>query len=92
MSLYVFDTSIVSLILRRDPAVLKRLSEILMPDNHILGCPLVWHELRRGLLAKDAKGQMKRFEDLFATLLLHLILISGYFFLQRASASLRRMR
>jgi predicted nucleic acid-binding protein len=35
--------------------------------NIVLGCPMVWHEVRRGLLARDAKAQMALFENLFAT-------------------------
>lgn len=67
MTAYVLDTNIMSLALRPDPKVYARFNQILNPDNVILGCPTVWYELRRGLLARDAKGQMQRFEALFAT-------------------------
>jgi tRNA(fMet)-specific endonuclease VapC len=66
MTLYVLDTNIVSLVLRRDPTVLAQFKQVLTPENVILGCPVVWYELRRGLLAKDAKQQLKRFESLFS--------------------------
>jgi hypothetical protein len=46
MAFYVFDTNTVSLILRRHPTVLGQLDHALTPDNLIIGCPLVWYELR----------------------------------------------
>ena len=67
MTRYVLDTNTVSLILRRDPIILRHLAVILTPDNVVLGCPVVWYEVQRGLLAKDARVQMQRFEKLFAT-------------------------
>jgi tRNA(fMet)-specific endonuclease VapC len=66
MTHYVLDTNIISLILRDDPRVRQRFEQILTPEHLILGCPVVWYELRRGLLAKDAKNQMQRFEALFS--------------------------
>ncbi len=67
MTFYVLDTNIVSLILRRDAPTLKRFEAILVPDNLIIACPLVWYEVRRGLLKRDAQRQMRRFLELFAT-------------------------
>ena len=66
MTSYVLDTNIISLILREHPAVTARMNAISM-GNIVLGCPMVWHEVRRGLLARDAKAQMALFENLFAT-------------------------
>jgi predicted nucleic acid-binding protein len=37
------------------------------PDDVIIGCPVVWHEVRRGLLAKGAHSQIVRFKRLFDT-------------------------
>jgi tRNA(fMet)-specific endonuclease VapC len=71
MSNLVLDTNIVSLIIRSDPKVLSRFNSILNLQNVILGCPAVWYELRRGLLARDAKNQMKRFEALYAGFIWH---------------------
>lgn len=65
MTAYILDTNTISLILRQSPAVLRRFEEVLIPANTILGCPLVWYEIRRGLLARDATSQIKRFDDLF---------------------------
>jgi predicted nucleic acid-binding protein len=66
MSRYVFDTNIVSLLLRRDNDVLEAMKTKVLPSDEIIGCPIVWFEVHRGLMAKDAKGQLKRFEQLFA--------------------------
>ncbi|MBL8161907.1 MAG: PIN domain-containing protein [Anaerolineae bacterium] len=67
MTGYVLDTNILSLILRRNANLDARLKAIIRPENIIWGCPIVWYELRRGLLANDAKMQMRLFEELFAT-------------------------
>lgn len=66
MTLYVFDTNIVSLILRRDSVVLNKFQAILQPDTLILGCPIVWYEIRRGLITVNATAKLRRFEMLFA--------------------------
>jgi len=34
-------------------------------EDSVLGCPIVWYEARRGLLANDSKGQMQRLIILF---------------------------
>lgn len=67
MTVYVLDTNIISLLLRQNTAILMNFRQILSADHIVLACPMVWYELRRGLLAQDAKGQMQRLEALFAT-------------------------
>lgn len=67
MKRYVFDTNVVSLLLRRDKNIIETMKTKLQPSDEIIGCPVVWFEVKRGLLAKDAAGQLKRFEQLFAT-------------------------
>lgn len=69
MTVYVLDTNILSLVLRGDPTVMGRFTEAVEPDNTFIGCPLVWFEIRRGLLRRDAKRQLTRFEALFSTFL-----------------------
>ncbi len=66
MSVYVLDTNMVSLVLRRDPNVTTQFQEALRANATLIGCPMVWYEVRRGLLAKDAKKQMQMFEAMFA--------------------------
>ena len=67
MTLYVLDTNIISLLLRQNTAIMMSFRQIVSADHIVLACPMVWYELRRGLLAQDAKGQMQRLEALFAT-------------------------
>jgi tRNA(fMet)-specific endonuclease VapC len=66
MTVYVLDTNIVSLILRQNPAVVQRFNGAATSTNHFLGCPMVWYEARRGLLAKDAKLQMHHLSQMFS--------------------------
>lgn len=66
MNRYVFDTNIVSGIMRQDQQIINRMRSIAAPGDIVYGCPVVWFEVRRGLLAKDAKLQMRIFESLFA--------------------------
>jgi len=66
MTIYVLDTNVVSFIVKEHPLVTHRYELLARPENKFLGCPLVWFEVRRGLIAKDAKNQMLRFEIIFA--------------------------
>ncbi len=65
MTAFVLDANIISLILRGDLAARRHFRQALIADSPILGCPVVWYEVHRGLLARDAKGQIRRFEALF---------------------------
>jgi predicted nucleic acid-binding protein len=67
MTSYVLDTNIVSLILRSEIQVMRRFRSALAADGVILSCPIVWYEIYRGLLSKDAKRQIQRFEALFSS-------------------------
>jgi len=67
MKRYVLDTNIVSYLLRRDQNIVARFQTTIMDDDVLLGCPMVWYEIRRGLIAKDARSQMRRFMNLFKT-------------------------
>lgn len=68
MTNYVLDSNIISHALHsRTSAVFRRLTQIMIPENVIFGCPVVWYEVRRGLLAKDAQSKMGYFEAMFAT-------------------------
>lgn len=66
MTNYVLDTNIVSAIARRDQTIVSRMAATVKPDDHVFGCPMVWYEVRRGLLAKAAAMQMEYFEEVFA--------------------------
>ncbi|MCC7448215.1 MAG: PIN domain-containing protein [Anaerolineae bacterium] len=65
MNNYVLDTNIISLILRNDIPVRRRFRQMLATNALILACPVVWYEVYRGLLTRDAKSQMTHFRNLF---------------------------
>jgi len=67
MTIYVFDTNTIAMLLRSDPLALDHFDAIALPDNTIFACPMVWYETKRGLLAKSAEKQTLLFDDLFAT-------------------------
>ena len=60
----LIDTSIFSKILRKDPHVTPTLHEELMDGSTVLVSPLVYYELRRGLLRKDSQRLMQALNDL----------------------------
>lgn len=66
MRYYVHDTNIISVILRGAIHVQARVLETLRQGDVIIGCPVVWYELKRGLNARDARAQMAALEVLFA--------------------------
>jgi predicted nucleic acid-binding protein len=67
MTEYVFDTNIMSWIIGLDESVIQRMNETVKPADSILLCPVVWYEVRRGLLAKDARNQINRADIIFST-------------------------
>lgn len=66
MTRYVFDTNIISFLIDHDPRVRTRMNERVTNEDVILGCPMVWHEVLRGLRARDARQKMARFQALFS--------------------------
>lgn len=64
MSNYLLDTNIISRIVREDPQITRRFEHLLTGEHLFWGCPLVYFEVKRGLIARDAHAQLKRFEDL----------------------------
>ena len=67
MSSYVIDTTIVSRLIRHDPYAMAQLNTVATSNKLIIVCPMVWYEVRRGLIAKGATVQMQYLENLFAT-------------------------
>ena len=61
---YLLDTNIVTAILRKDPHVTSRLRTALAANAHILISAVVYYEIRRGLLKRDAKRQLAAFEEI----------------------------
>jgi tRNA(fMet)-specific endonuclease VapC len=60
MARYVFDTNIFTAILRQEPRIAQRLAEDPDGDQFLL-CPVVFYEVQRGLLHRDAKRQLAFF-------------------------------
>lgn len=67
MSNYVLDTNMMSHLLKKNERVYKAFQAMVsIPENDILGCPIVYFEVKRGFLAKKAPKQLERFETLFS--------------------------
>ncbi len=66
MTRYVFDTNIFTAILRQEPEITQRLAQAGENDQFLL-CPLVFYEVQRGLLHRDAKRQLAFFMRYAAT-------------------------
>jgi predicted nucleic acid-binding protein len=65
---YVFDTNVITAILRREPMTIGRLQAALRADAELIICPVVFYEVYRGLLYKDARKQLAFFLRYVATL------------------------
>ncbi|MDR1068594.1 MAG: type II toxin-antitoxin system VapC family toxin [Clostridiales Family XIII bacterium] len=66
MITFALDTNIVSYILRGNETVLRRLEATIKAGNQIIIPPIVYYEIRRGLLAKNAATQIAQFDELLA--------------------------
>lgn len=66
MTGFVFDTNIISFLIDHDPRVRTRMNERVTNEDVIFGCPMVWHEVLRGLRARDARQKLTRFQALFS--------------------------
>ncbi|MBZ0304279.1 MAG: PIN domain-containing protein [Anaerolineae bacterium] len=65
MKRFILDTNIMSLLLRYDHSVRLRFQSTVRDEDVLIGCPLVYHEVKRGLLAKGARSQLARLQALF---------------------------
>jgi len=61
---YLLDTNIVSLAMRGDRSILYRINSSDMAQDPAYICGITYFEIRRGLLAKNATAQMRKFEAL----------------------------
>ena len=64
---YVLDTNIVTGILKKNARVVGRLRQALAANSKITFSPVVFYEVKRGLLKKDARKQLGFFEKLVNT-------------------------
>ena len=63
MAKYVLDSDIVSAILRKDQGAARGLREALTSNHSVVICSVVYYEVKRGLLYKDARNQLGDFEQ-----------------------------
>jgi predicted nucleic acid-binding protein len=68
MTTFALDSSIVSYILQRQEGVQSRLEAELADGNEIIIPPIVYYEIRRGLLAKGAAVKAALFDELLKDL------------------------
>jgi tRNA(fMet)-specific endonuclease VapC len=61
---YLLDTNVISLLLRRDEVVEQRTEAAFSVNATILLSPVVFYEIRRGLVKRNAKKQIEFFERL----------------------------
>ena len=66
---FVLDSNIISGVLRRNPVVIARVAEASRSNARVYLCPVVYYEVRRGLLERSASRQLQEFESLAASLL-----------------------
>lgn len=59
---YLLDTNIVSLIMRQDAIIIQNFGLYRAQKQNLLMCGVTYFEIRRGLLAKNATAQMRKFE------------------------------
>jgi tRNA(fMet)-specific endonuclease VapC len=64
---YLLDTNVITGIMKKDACVLDRISQALAADAHLILSPLVFYEIKRGLMRRDAKRQLGFFEQLIKT-------------------------
>jgi len=55
---YALDTNILSFFLKNNRTVIKRVQDVLMLGHEIIIPPMVYYEVRRGLIKKDAHRQL----------------------------------
>lgn len=63
---FVIDSNILSRILRKDQRVAGRLEEAVQANAEIYMCPVVYFEVLRGLLYREATRQLRDFEEFVA--------------------------
>jgi tRNA(fMet)-specific endonuclease VapC len=67
-AVYLLDTNIVTGILKRDARVVNHVAEALSANARLILSLVVYFEIKRGLLRRDAKNQLAFFEQLAQTL------------------------
>jgi tRNA(fMet)-specific endonuclease VapC len=63
MIVYSLDTNIISYLLKRDTQVFSKLYNALDSGNECIISPIVYYEVKRGLLAVNAASQLLLFQS-----------------------------
>jgi len=61
---YILDTNIISAFLKGDQKVFDKLNAIVLNGEEILINGISYYEIKRGLIVKEAKKQLSRFEQM----------------------------
>lgn len=67
--IYLLDTNVISDWLRGDERVISHANEAIKQSNHLVLCSPIYYEVMRGLLYKDAKRQIRAFDEMVVTYL-----------------------
>ena len=65
---YLLDTNIITGILKQDALVVDHVTAALAADARLFLSPIVYYEIKRGPLRRDARKQLAFFEQLTQTL------------------------
>jgi predicted nucleic acid-binding protein len=68
MTTFALDSNIISYILQKQESVKNRLKAEMMAGNEIVIPPIVYYEIRRGLLVKGATAKAALFDELLNNL------------------------
>lgn len=64
MARLVLDADTITYILQRRPGIVARLAAAARENDEVYLCPVVYYQIRRGLLVKQAQRQLLEFEAL----------------------------
>ncbi|MEM7535914.1 MAG: PIN domain-containing protein [Chloroflexota bacterium] len=62
--IYIPDTNIISAFIKQNPLVFENIGHALVRGDEIYLCPVVYHEIYRGLLYRDTKRLLADFLNL----------------------------
>jgi predicted nucleic acid-binding protein len=91
MTTFALDTNIVSFLLRGDERVLAKLQEADKGGNAITIPPLVYYEVKRGLLADNSSKRLQSFEYFYEDTGIGEMTLAAYDEAARQYARLRRI-
>jgi predicted nucleic acid-binding protein len=91
MNTFALDTNIISYLLRHNPVVSARLRRENDSGNMIAIPPLVYYEIKRGLLADKSKKRLRSFENFYEDIGIGEMTLEAYDEASRQYASLRQI-